>query len=45
MGFKEIEATGAAKPSPTSIFWRQLIEGDLIPDDVTIQVLTQCRPS
>ena len=23
---------------------RQLVEEDLIPDDVTIQVLTQCRP-
>ena len=24
---------------------RQLIEEDLVPDDVTIQVLTQCRPA
>ena len=28
---------------PTSTSCRELIEGDHIPDDVTIQVLTQCR--
>ena len=29
---------------PDFDFVRQLIEEDLVPDDVTIQVLTQCRP-
>src|SRR5437588_210038 len=43
MGFKEIEV-GFPSASQTDFdFLRQLIEGDLIPDDVTIQVLTQCR--
>jgi 2-isopropylmalate synthase len=43
MGFKEIEV-GFPSASHTDFeFLRQLIESDLIPDDVTIQVLTQCR--
>ena len=43
MGYKEIEV-GFPSASQTDFdFVRQLIEGDLIPDDVTIQVLTQCR--
>ena len=43
MGFKEIEV-GFPSASQTDFdFVRQLIEEDLIPDDVTIQVLTQCR--
>ena len=43
MGFKEIEV-GFPSASQTDFdFVRQLIEDDLIPDDVTIQVLTQCR--
>src|SRR6516162_1256608 len=44
MGFKEIEV-GFPSASQTDFdFVRLLIEEDLIPDDVTIQVLTQCRP-
>ncbi|WP_456696334.1 2-isopropylmalate synthase [Aeromicrobium sp. P5_D10] len=43
MGYKEIEV-GFPSASQTDFdFVRQLIEGDLIPDDVVIQVLTQCR--
>ncbi|MCU1396064.1 MAG: 2-isopropylmalate synthase [Ilumatobacteraceae bacterium] len=43
MGFKEIEVGFPAASQPDFDFVRQLIEEDLIPDDVTIQVLTQCR--
>ena len=43
-GFKEIEV-GFPSASQTEFdFVRQLIEEDLIPDDVIIQVLTQARP-
>jgi 2-isopropylmalate synthase len=43
MGYKEIEV-GFPSASQTDFdFVRSLIEGDLIPDDVTIQVLTQAR--
>ncbi len=43
MGYKEIEV-GFPSASQTDFdFVRQLIENDAIPDDVTIQVLTQCR--
>ncbi|HET7277569.1 MAG TPA: 2-isopropylmalate synthase [Dermatophilaceae bacterium] len=43
MGYKEIEV-GFPSASQTDFdFVRMLIEKDLIPDDVTIQVLTQCR--
>jgi 2-isopropylmalate synthase len=43
MGYKEIEV-GFPSASQTDFdFVRQLIDDDLIPDDVTIQVLTQCR--
>ncbi|WP_394251934.1 2-isopropylmalate synthase [Arthrobacter pityocampae] len=43
MGFKEIEV-GFPSASQTDFdFVRQLVEGDRIPDDVTIQVLTQSR--
>ena len=43
-GFKEIEV-GFPSASQTEFdFVRQLIEQDLIPDDVMIQVLTQARP-
>jgi 2-isopropylmalate synthase len=44
IGFKEIEV---GFPSASQIefdFTRRLIEGGLIPDDVAIQVLCQCRP-
>ncbi|HET9442194.1 MAG TPA: 2-isopropylmalate synthase, partial [Acidimicrobiales bacterium] len=43
MGFKEIEVGFPSASQPDYDFIRQLIEGDLIPDDVTIQVLVQCR--
>ena len=43
MGFKEIEVGFPAASQPDYDFVRELIEGDLIPDDVTIQVLVQCR--
>ncbi len=43
MGYKEIEV-GFPSASQTDFdFVRELIEGDHIPDDVMIQVLTQCR--
>jgi 2-isopropylmalate synthase len=43
MGYKEIEV-GFPSASQTDFdFVRMLIEDDMIPDDVTIQVLTQCR--
>ncbi|RAR62177.1 MULTISPECIES: 2-isopropylmalate synthase [Halomonadaceae] len=44
VGFKQIEI---GFPSASQIdfdFARELIEDDLVPDDVTIQVLTQARP-
>ena len=43
MGFKEIEVGFPAASQPDFDFVRQLIEDDLIPDDVHIQVLVQCR--
>jgi 2-isopropylmalate synthase len=43
MGFKEIEVGFPAASQPDFDFIRELITGDLIPDHVTIQVLTQCR--
>ncbi len=43
MGFKEIEVGFPAASQPDFDFCRRLIEEDLIPDDVTIQVLTQAR--
>ncbi|MFN8015472.1 MAG: 2-isopropylmalate synthase [Acidimicrobiia bacterium] len=43
MGFKEIEVGFPSASQTDYEFIRQLIEEDLIPDDVTIQVLTQCR--
>ncbi len=43
MGYKEIEV-GFPSASQTDFdFVRQLIESDLVPDDVTISVLTQAR--
>jgi 2-isopropylmalate synthase len=43
IGFKEIEI-GFPSASQTDFnFTRELIEADLIPDDVTVQVLTQAR--
>jgi len=43
MGFKEIEVGFPSASQPDFDFVRQLIEDDLIPDDVSIQVLVQCR--
>src|SRR5215207_9293070 len=43
MGFKEIEVGFPAASQPDFDFMRQLVEEDLIPDDVTVQVLVQCR--
>ena len=43
MGFKEIEVGFPSASQPDFDFIRQVIEEDWIPDDVTIQVLTQCR--
>jgi len=44
MGFKEIEVGFPSASQPDFDFVRQLVEEDLVPEDVTIQVLTQCRP-
>jgi 2-isopropylmalate synthase len=43
IGFKEIEVGFPSSSQPDFDFVRLLIEDDLIPDDVTIQVLTQAR--
>jgi 2-isopropylmalate synthase len=43
MGFKEIEVGFPSASQPDFDFVRQIIEQKLIPDDVTIQVLTQAR--
>jgi 2-isopropylmalate synthase len=44
MGFKEIEVGFPAASQTEFDFIRQLIEEKLVPDDVTIQILTQSRP-
>jgi 2-isopropylmalate synthase len=44
MGFKEIEVGFPAASKPDFDFIREIIEEEAIPDDVTIQVLTQARP-
>src|SRR5579871_2748055 len=44
IGFKEIEVGFPAASQTDFDFVRELIEQNLIPDDVTIQVLTQARP-
>ena len=43
VGFKEIEVGFPAASETEYEFLRTLIEQDLIPDDVTVQVLTQSR--
>src|SRR3954466_7939682 len=43
MGYKEIEVGFPAASQTDYDFIRQLVEEDLVPDDVTIQVLTQAR--
>ena len=45
VGFKEIEVGFPAASQPDFDFVRSLIEENKIPDDVTIQVLTQARPA
>ncbi|MDO6462197.1 2-isopropylmalate synthase [Granulosicoccaceae sp. 1_MG-2023] len=45
LGFKEIEVGFPSASQPDFDFVRTLIEEDMIPDDVTIQVLTQARES
>jgi len=44
MGFKEIEVGFPSASEADFNFVREIIEQGAIPDDVTIQVLTQCRP-
>src|SRR5712672_4168427 len=44
LGFKEIEVGFPAASDTDYAFVREIIEQKLIPDDVTIQVLTQSRP-
>lgn len=45
VGFKEIEVGFPAASQPDFDFVRSLIEENKIPEDVTIQVLTQARPA
>jgi 2-isopropylmalate synthase len=45
LGFKEIEVGFPSASQPDFDFVRHLIEAQLIPDDVTIQVLTPARES
>jgi 2-isopropylmalate synthase len=42
-GFKEIEVGFPSASQPDLEFIRQIIEEDRVPEDVTIQVLVQCR--
>jgi len=44
LGFKEIEVGFPSASETDFAFVRELVERRLIPDDVTIQVLTQARP-
>jgi 2-isopropylmalate synthase len=44
LGFKEIEVGFPAASETDFAFVRELVEHRLVPDDVTIQVLTQARP-
>lgn len=43
LGFKEIEVGFPAASQIEYDFLRQLVDRKMIPDDVTVQVLTQCR--
>ncbi len=43
IGFKEVEVGFPAASQPDFDFVRLLVEEDLVPSDVTIQVITQCR--
>ncbi|HZQ58885.1 MAG TPA: 2-isopropylmalate synthase [Acidimicrobiales bacterium] len=42
-GFKEIEVGFPSASQPDLDFIRQIIEEDRVPEDVTVQVLVQCR--
>ena len=42
-GFKEIEVGFPSASQPDFDFQRQIIEEGVVPEDVTIQVLVQCR--
>ena len=44
LGFKEIEIGFPAASQIEFDFLRQLVDRKMIPDDVKVQVLTQCRP-
>ncbi|MBX2823814.1 MAG: 2-isopropylmalate synthase [Gammaproteobacteria bacterium] len=44
IGFKEIEIGFPAASNTDYDFVRHVIDNDLVPDDVTLQVLTQARP-
>ena len=44
LGFKEIEVGFPAASETDFTFIREIIEDGIVPDDVTIQVLTQARP-
>jgi 2-isopropylmalate synthase len=44
MGFKQIEVAFPSASQTDFDFVRTIIEGKAIPNDVAIQVLTQCRP-
>ena len=44
LGFKEIEVGFPSASETDFIFVRELVEQRLVPEDVTIQVLTQARP-
>ena len=43
VGFKEIEVGFPAASETEYEFLRTLIDNNMIPEDVTVQVLTQCR--
>lgn len=43
VGFKEVEVGFPSSSNTEYEFLRRLVDDKLIPDDVTIQVLTQCR--
>ena len=43
LGFKQIEIGFPAASQTDYDFVRHIIDNDLVPDDVTLQVLTQCR--
>jgi len=45
MGYKEVEVAFPSASNTEFDFVRQLVERDLVPDDVTIQVITQARPA